>query len=91
MAAEHAALEVRQHPALLQLQFDLSRALYARINGAADDLAKMREARGTGAASEAERTLAQTYARLLSLYDMLQEADVRPTTQLIEAARALTR
>jgi hypothetical protein len=58
----------------LQLQFDLSLALYKRIE-----------------ATAGRQDLAREHGRLLSVYELLQDSDVRPTSQLIEAARGLLR
>ncbi len=71
----------------LQLQFDLSLDLYNRINVAYDEIMRMRAARGGGAAGEAETALVRRHAQMLSVYGMLQAADVKPTPQLIDAAR----
>ena len=65
---------VKTSDADLQLQFDLSQALYRRIEATAN-----------------QPDLAREHRQLLSVYGMLQEVDVRPTTQLVETARALLR
>ncbi len=73
----------------LKLQFDLSLDLYNRINAAYDEIARMRGARGAGATSQAETELVRRHGQMLSVYGMLQSADVKPTAQMIEAARRL--
>ena len=71
----------------LQLQFDLSLDLYNRINAAHDEIVRMRRARGNAEPADAETALVRRHAQMLSVYGMLQAADVRPTSQLIEAAK----
>jgi hypothetical protein len=74
----------------LQLQFDLSIALHDRINRAYDSIIRMRDVRGNSAASPAETELVRLHAQMLSILGSLQGADVRPTSQIVAAARELT-
>jgi hypothetical protein len=74
----------------LQLQFELSMALYDRINRAYDAISRMRNTRGSAAASPAETELVRLHGQMLSIYGVIQGTDVRPSAQVVAAARQLT-
>ncbi|MDQ3171480.1 MAG: glycoside hydrolase [Acidobacteriota bacterium] len=73
----------------LQLQFDLSKALYDGINRAHDAIARMRQTRGNAAVTPGETALMRVHQQMVSMLGLLQEADVKPTTQVIAAVREL--
>jgi hypothetical protein len=81
---------VKTPAADLKLQFDLSKSLYDGINRAYDALSRMRQARGAGEATAEERALARLHQQMLSMLDLVQEADVKPTSQAIAAVQTLT-
>jgi photosystem II stability/assembly factor-like uncharacterized protein len=71
----------------LAQQFELSRQLVDGMRRAYDAVLAHRAARGTGAASPAERELVELHRQLLALYTAIQGADVTPTPALVEAVR----
>ncbi len=73
----------------LQLQFDLSKTVYDGINRAHDAIARMRQTRGDAAATPGETALLRVHQQLVSMLGLLQDADVKPTTQAIAAVGEL--
>ncbi len=80
---------VKTAPADLQQQFDLSMSLYDAINRAHDSVERLRASRGPAAASPAETELARLHGQMLSIYGILQGADVKPTSQVVAAVARL--
>ena len=81
---------VKTPAADLQMQFDLSKSLYDGINRVHDEIARQRQIRGTAPAAAGETALLRLHGQMLSMLGLLQDADVKPTTQAVAAVRELT-
>ena len=77
----------------LQQQFALSKQMYDGIAEVATMLAEIRAPGGTPseATRQAEQQLSRLRRDMASIYDIIQDADVVPTTQVQEAAAKLVR
>jgi len=76
----------------LQRQFVLSKQMYDGVATAARMLEEMRASPAAPAASlrETEQQLSRLRREMSAIYDIIQDADVVPTTQVQEAVSQLT-
>jgi photosystem II stability/assembly factor-like uncharacterized protein len=91
---------VRTSPEDLAEQFTVSMELYEAIGRAYDTVQALRSAKSPGAAAavggeqntaKLEEELIRLHGQMLSIYNILQAADAKPTTQAMAAAADLRR
>ena len=72
----------------LQRQFALSKQMYDSI---AEVAQMLQEGRASSTSRETEQQLSRLRREMSSVYEIIQDADVLPTTQVQEAVAQLTR